>query len=173
MTYQNKDGLVIFFPSDNRSAKGTYSFGELPAAGEYRTEEFVIDLTKQTTTLTPLNQTFSILANNSRIEQVEVSAEVAAVGGTSVTIGTTDLTGTTIAAAGLVSALVTASIATQGQKVVLNVGSTSAGTQIGTTLAKAEQVAVNVAGTFTAGLLRVRVKLYVPTTTAATSQTGF
>jgi hypothetical protein len=173
MSYINKDGLVIFFPSDNRSAKGTYSFGETPSAGEWRVEEFLVDLTKQTSTLTALNFGFAPLARNSRIEEVDVSAEVAAVGGTSVTIGTVDLTGATVAAAGLVSAMPIASIDTLGERNVLIVGSTSAGTLIGTTLVKPQYVAVNVAGTFSAGLLRVRVKLYVPTTDPYNSTNGF
>lgn len=173
MSYINKDGLVIFFPSDNRSAKGTYSYGETPSAGEFRIEEFVVDLTKASATLTALNFAIAPLARNSIIEEVDVTAEVAAVGGTSVTIGTVDLTGATVAAAGLVSAMITTSIDTLGERNVLNKGSTYAGTLIGTLLTKPQYVAVNVSGTFTAGLLRVRVKLYVPTTDPYNSTNGF
>lgn len=145
--------------------------GDFLAYGETRCQEVTIDLTTLTTS--PLAQsytTFFPYANTQLfVEKVVVDVEVGAVGGTSVSVGTGYMTpGTTtnppamtaISSTAFVNALVTASINTAGQQIVLTAGSTSAGGYIGG--ASGDQTHKNyitalAAGTYSAGKIKVRI----------------
>lgn len=145
--------------------------GDFLAYGDTRVMEVTISLASLTTS--PLAQSFTTFfpASNTQlfVEQVVVDVEVGAVGGTSVSVGTGFMTAgtltnppamTAISNTAFVNALVTASIATAGQKIILTTGSTSAGGYIGST--SADQTHKNyitalAAGTYSAGVIKVRI----------------
>ncbi len=159
MPWINEDGLLVRFPGD---ALGTVAGGEYPGAGANRVIELEVDAADLTTTATAFGAPYLIVPRNSVIESVEVISETALVGGTSIDIGLQRLDGTTeIDYDGLVDGLVIASLNVDGEKNVLNVGSTSAGLLIGTETAYPGHITVLETGTFTAGKLVIRVNIYV------------
>lgn len=158
MAWNNNDGLTVFFAGELRQFDG----GEYPGAGANRTIEIEVDLASLTTTPTPFGEPWVIIPRNSVIEQIEILAETAAVGGTNVDIGLVRLDGTTeIDYDGLVVDLLTANINVQGEKTIVTAGATFAGALVGTETAYPGHLTLNAAGTYTSGKLVVRVKLYV------------
>lgn len=158
MSWDNKDGLRVFFAGELRQYEG----GEFPGAGANRTIEIEIDPTELTTSSQTFGAPWIIVPRNSVIEQVEVISETALADGTSVTIGLTRLDHTTpIDEDGLVSALPIANLNVDGEKNVLTAGVTYAGALVGTETAYPGYISALAAGTFSAGRLTVRVRLYV------------
>jgi hypothetical protein len=93
------------------------------------------------------------------IEQVEIVADTAAASGTSLSVGLIGYDRVTVASnTAFVAAAALAGFDTVGEKLVLNKGSTGAGAYIGTTTATPGFVTALVAGTFTAGSIKVRIK---------------
>lgn len=145
--------------------------GDFLSYGETRI--FEVNISLAALTVLPLAQTYTTFfpASNTQlfVEQVVVDVEVGAVGGTSVSVGTGFMTPgtlttppaiTTISNTAFVNALVTASINTPGQKLILTNGSTSAGGYIGTTSADQTHknyVTALAVGTYSAGQIKVRI----------------
>lgn len=131
--------------------------GDFSQPGAWRDLEYTVDLTKLTTT--PLIQgDTSWVGNGVFIESVQLDVEVAAVGGTSLSVGLIGNDRSTVASnTGFVSAIVTASL-TLGAQINLTGGSTGAGAYIGTTTPSTGYVTALAAGTFTAGRVKVRIR---------------
>lgn len=155
MSWMNNDGLFIKYGTE--LAVPTTG-GDYCMPGELREQEVTIDLTQMTTSAQIVADT-TFFPANMFIEQVEVVADVAAVGGTSVSVGLMELDRTTaISNTEFVNALVTASINVAGEKNVITAGGTSAGAGIGTATTQPGYITCLVAGTYTAGKIKVRIK---------------
>lgn len=151
--------------------------GDFLAYGDTRILEVTINLANLTTS--PLVQSYTSFfpASNTQlfVEQVVVDTEVGmvvAAGATGISVGTGFLTPGTLTNPPAVTAIsntaftngatfVNASFTTPGQKVILTNGSTGAGGYIGTTSAdqthKNYVTALAVGGTYTTGLIKVRI----------------
>lgn len=168
MSYFDKDGLLRKYGTEKAVPnKG----GEFKTYGELRTIEVKVDLT----TLTTGTGSASILTDQVfvpsgvRVEEVEVVALTSASTTSTATLNVglikTDRT-TLLSATALVSGLAVTAIDSTGEKTVLRVGSTSAGSSIGTTTTAVHHIMANTStGTFNAGAAIVRVKYINPTLT--------
>ena len=111
------------------------------------------------------NTTFFPMNGQVFIESVNIDMEVAAAGGTSLSVGlmgmdrstTSSPYGNTVFANGVLTAAMTA-----GASITLTGGSTGAGTEVGTQPTASTQgagyITATVAGTFTAGTAKVRIR---------------
>jgi len=131
--------------------------GDFSQPGAFRDLEYTVDLTKLTTT--PLIQAdTSWVGTGVFVESVQLDVEVAAVGGTSFSVGLIGNDRSTVASnTGFVNAMVIASL-TQGAQITLAGGSTSAGGYVGTTTPSTGYVTALAAGTFSAGRVKVRIR---------------
>jgi hypothetical protein len=140
--------------------------GDYLSYGETRNIEMTISLASLTTTPTIIsNTTFFPMNGQVFIESVTIDTEVAAAGGTSLSVGligndrstTSSPYGNTVFVNGALTATMTA-----GASQTLTGGSTGAGTAVGTTLASSTQgsgyITATAAGTFTAGTVKVRIR---------------
>jgi hypothetical protein len=163
----NADGLMVLFGTDRVRASRGGEFSSL-IEGKHCVEA-TIDLTTLPTVASGNVQIVADnvwLPNGAMIEQVDVIATKIAVSGgaATLTIGTVDQDRTTVgAAAGIVSALAKTAIDALGEYNKLVLGSTSAGTLVGTVLNNTVLLTA-AAGTadFTAGKVRVRVWYSTP-----------
>lgn len=176
-SYINPDGLVLQYGPQKTIASNA---GEFLEYGETRDMEVSINLANLTTTaiVQDLN-TFFPTGTQIFIEQVTVETEVGMVvasGATAFSVGLGYLTSgtyvtvgnasyppiTTISDTAFVNGALNATVTTPGQKSVLTTGSTGAGAYIGTTSTATTQVnyitAKSVGGTFSAGLVKVRIR---------------
>lgn len=150
----NNDGLYIQYGVTKAVPETGGDFLQL---GDARMAEFTIDLTTLTTTPVIQSQT-TFIGAAVFIEQVDIDVEVAAVGGTSVSVGLMSTDRSTVTSnTGFVNAIVTASL-TQGAKISLTGGSTGAGGYIGTTTPSMGYLTSLAAGTFSAGRIKVRIR---------------
>lgn len=157
--WRNADGLFLQFGTDKAIPT---TGGDYCMPGELREVEFDVDLTTQTTSAVIANEVeTTFMSSGMIIEQVEVVALTGAVGGTSVSIGlvgmdrsTTPSNGTTA----FVSALITSTINTVGEKNIITAGTTYAGNYVGLASPVTGYFTALVAGTYTAGSIRVRIK---------------
>lgn len=157
MSWMNKDGLYLQYGTEKAVPT---TGGEFRMPGELRTVDIVLDLTKLTSTPSIAdNAQTTFFPAGMFIEQVELVTDVAATGGTSLSVGLLDYDrSTVISNTAFVNGALTATMTPAGTKTVLTQGSTGAGAYIGTVTAKAGYVSALVAGTFTAGKITVRVK---------------
>lgn len=157
-SWRNADGLNVWFgPKEGTSGLA----GETLQYGDNHPLEFVLSLTDLTATAQYLDEHVT-LPRGAFIEQVELVVLTGAVGATAtLNLGLSkDDDATNVSDTALVSALAVTSIATVGTKLVLNVGSTGAGTSIGsTTPTDLATVVTGKYGTaaFTAGKVLVRI----------------
>ena len=155
MAYMNSDGLLKKYGTEK--AIPTLG-GDFVTLGETRNAEFTINLATLNATPQVLSDV-TFFMQGVFVEQVDVVDEVAAVGGTSFSVGLIGLDRTTVSSnTAFVAALPLASYDSTGEKTVLNKGTTGAGTLIGTTTPVAGYVTAIAAGTFTAGVVKVRIK---------------
>lgn len=141
--------------------------------GEYRTNaelreiEFSVTLTAAAY---PFGATNYILDDNVflptgvRIQEVETYVETAGVGATAtLDVGLIRTDRTTVTSAnGLIAAKTVASM-TAGEKVIVGVGSTFAGSLIGTTTTNINHVTIRVnTANLTAGVIKIRIRYYRP-----------
>lgn len=158
-TWTNSDGLHLKFGTDK--SESNYA-GEYVTTGELREVSLRI-------TLTDLADASAIMSDkvffpkNARIEEVELVTHTAATsGGAAVlNIGLVQASdrSTAIDTDGFVAALALASFNSAGEKVVLRVGSTSAGALIGTTNSTVGYIVADYdTAAFTAGEIDVRVR---------------
>ena len=157
--WTNDDGLFLQYGTDKATPT---TGGDYRSPGELRDVEFDVDLTTQTTSsaiIDGVETTF--LSSGVIIEQVEVVAIEGAAGGTSVSIGLVGMDRSTTPSNGataFVSALVTSTINTAGEKTIITAGTTYAGNYVGLAAPVSGYFTAKVAGTFTDGVIRVRVK---------------
>lgn len=176
-TWQNQDGLWIRLGPDEADMSSGGQFGDQI---DLATIEFDLawnDFNNTTQAVPRTTDSFGIaIPNGARIEEVEtvvrtaftVSAGTVAAGVLQMGLAQNDRS-TVIAAGGLLTTAATGTVlglGTVGTKVVTRVGSTGAGTLLGTTLSQQGVVIVNntTHGTnsYNAGLLRVRIRYFFP-----------
>jgi hypothetical protein len=161
-SWLNADGLYLKYGVDKATAT---TAGEYRKDGALREMEFKITLTGLATGSTILADTTQ-LPKNMRIEEVEIVAETAATSGGSAALNIglirEDRT-TTYDADGLVAALALTAIDADGEKTVLRVGSTGAGTLIGETLANTGLLVADYdTAAYDTGVIVVRIRYYNP-----------
>lgn len=170
-SYLDADGLFRQYGTQKATAE---SGGEYKTYGETREVDVMVDLSTLTTS--PLAQSYNTafpFGSNVQIEEVIAYTEVGAtsagtptfsVGLGTPTAGTTTNPPaiTTVSDTAFVNALTFATVNTSGGKVVLNLGSTSAGTYIGSSAAATTSTlwitAKASAAQFSAGKVRVRIR---------------
>jgi hypothetical protein len=152
----NNDGLYIKYGTE--LAVPTTG-GDYCMPGELREQEVTIDLTKMTTSAQIVADT-TFFPANVFVEQVEVVADEGAAGGTSVSVGLVQMDRTTaISTTAFVAALITSTINSGGEKNIITGGTTYAGTKVGTTSGTLPgYITCLVAGTYTDGVIKVRIK---------------
>lgn len=160
MSWINPDGLKVRFDHEKivRVEGGEYNYGT-----PLKVIECEIDASAIGTTATLLGEGI-ILPRNSRIESVEVMAEVGVNTLTAIDIGLQRLDFTTeLDYDGLVDGALLASIDTDGEKTVYGVGTALAGTLIGeTTLYPGRPTILRTGSAATLGRLVIRINHYVP-----------
>lgn len=155
MSWMNNDGLFIKYGTE--LAVPTTG-GDYCMYGELREQEVTITLADMTTSAQIVADT-TFFPEDMLIEQVEVVADTAAVGGTSVSVGLVKLDrSTAISTTAFVAALPIANINVDGEKNTLTAGQTYAGANVGTTASDPGYITCLVAGTFTDGVIKVRIK---------------
>ncbi len=161
-TWLNNDGLLVRF---HRSEGDLSKTGEYNTLGPTRVIETKIDLATLPTGSTILDD-YVTVPRGARIEYIEVLTDVAATSG-----GTSNLNfgvvrtdrSTTYDADGFLASFALSNINAVGKYTKVVVGSTGAGTLVGTTLAYAGLLVADVdTAVFTAGTIRVRVGFYIP-----------
>jgi hypothetical protein len=155
MAYMNPDGLYRKYGTEKAvpTTGGVY-----PERGEYRDLEVTVNLTTLTATRLIVSDVTPVPAGMF-IEQVDVVADTAATGGTSVSLGLIGYDRTTVVSdTYFVNALPIANMTPAGKKNILTNGVTSAGTNLGSTTATPGLVTATAAGTFTAGLVKFRIR---------------
>lgn len=141
------------------------TWGEFKEFGRLCTVEGTLDLTTLATGSTILSDV-TYFPKGARIEEVEIVVQTAATSGGAAALNLglvrTDRT-TAYDADGFVAALALTALDAAGEKTVLRVGSTSAGAFIGTTLANVGLLVADYdTAAYTAGVLKVRIRYYVP-----------
>jgi hypothetical protein len=162
--WTNADGLTIKWGRDEGTSGTTGQYGD-PFEGNHIIEARV-DLTKYAPGTNIILDDYIHFPKGFRIERVAVYTEVAAVGGTSVDFGfIANDRATEIDYDGLVAALPIANYNAQGKRTLLEVGSTGAGALVGTVTTPSAVGAyptVKTTGTFTAGVILLRVTFHRP-----------
>ena len=162
MAYDTPDGLRLKFGTEKAVANKT---------GEYRTGGRLHEVQTEIT-LTSLADTSAILADLTllpsgvRLEEVEIVNKTAATSGGSAVLNiglVRENRSTAYDADGLIAALALTAYDTAGEKLIVRVGSTGAGALLGTTTAnKGYLVADYDTAAFTAGVIVVTIRYYVP-----------
>lgn len=161
MAYTNADGLYLQWGTEKTVPNVA---GEYKTYGRLRDIEIKLDLTTVGTNPTIISDT-TFFPKGARIEEVEIFTQTAATGATAVlNLGLIRADRTTAYDAdGFIAALALTAIDTAGEKTVLRVGSTGAGAFIGTTLANVGLLVADWdTAAFTAGVLIIRIRYYVP-----------
>lgn len=155
MSWMNNDGLYVKYGTELATPT---TGGDYCIYGELREQEVTIDLTTMTTSAAIVADT-TFFPANMLIEQVDVVADTAATGGTSVSVGLVQLDrSTAISTVAFVSALPIANINVAGEKNILTAGVTYAGDKVGLSVTNPGYITCLVAGTFTAGKIKVRIR---------------
>jgi hypothetical protein len=162
----NPDGLYRKFGT-TKTVPNTG--GEYKTYGDLRELEFVITMASLTTSPVIQNDVL-FYPIGMQLQEVETEVQVAAVGGTSMSVGLMSTDRTTVTGNGLsntffLSAVVIADQTPVGKKVTYN---TPAAGNIGTGVAAVNTVPGYItalaAGTYSAGVIRVRIRYYKPST---------
>lgn len=154
-TWMNNDGLYIKYGTTKTTAN---TGGDYKLFGELREVEVTIDLTTLTTSPVIQNDQIFFPAGMV-IESVETMAEVAGVGGTSVSVGLVAADRTTVISnTAFLAAAVIADHNVLGEKTTYSAGIATAGAYVGTTSATTGYITALAAGTYSAGRLKVRIK---------------
>lgn len=151
----NPDGLYVQYGTQKAVPTTT---GDYLSYGETREIELTITLATLTTSAVIQAQT-TFFPTNCFIEEVIVDTEVGAVGGTSFSVGLVQLDrATPISTTAFLSAAPIANHTTAGQKFIYTTGVTGVGTSVGTTVANPGYITALCAGTYSAGVVKVRIK---------------
>lgn len=160
--WMNNDGLYLQYGT---SKAVPTTMGDFLSYGESREIEFTITLANLTTTAAILGNT-TFLSQNVYIDSITTIAEVAATGGTSVSIGTMKADrSTVISATALLNAQLLASHDGQGETNTYTIAAAAGGGNlVGTATTSTTipdgfaYITALCAGTYTAGVLRVRIR---------------
>lgn len=167
-TWKNSDNLFVKLGVSEAASQDTTK----GAAGEYkdgvggaRITEVVLDLTDLNTSTSIIINDVAFLPDNARIEEVELVTTTAATSGGAATLDVGLIKNadrsTAIDEDGLIAAAAIATFNAAGERLNLVVGSTGAGAMIGTTNTfPGLLVAKAGTATFTAGVVRIRVKWF-------------
>lgn len=155
MVWINNDGLRVRFEHEKIDLVAPR--GEAPGAGETRTIDVLVDLTK-TTAATPYLIYGDVTPRNSFIQKVEATVVKAITGASALTFGLQHYDGTEYDYDGFITALpaLTAGTEVSGVK-----GGTGAGVLVGTELAYPGLLTCTTTGTATGGLVSLRVHVFV------------
>lgn len=160
----NNDNLYIQYGT---SLAVPETAGDFVNYGGNRVIEVLIDLTTLTSTAAiQSNTTLFPDGTNVFIEQVDIVTEVGAASGTSFSVGLIQTDRATIPtnySTAFANAVLTATVATAGDKVSLTTGVATAGGLIGSSPASATgpyYITALSAGTFTTGKIRVRISYH-------------
>lgn len=156
--FLDNDGLLRKYGTDKTVPT---SGGEFKQYGATREIEFMLDLTKLTTTDQVINDQIFI-PTGTWIESVQIDTQIAAATGTSVTIGVTSTArdSATTTTNAFLDAEVTATF-TLGKVILYDASTTHHGIALGTVLTTncPGYLTAKIAGsTFTTGLLKVRIR---------------
>ena len=163
MGYLDNAGLYVKIGPETATPKVA---GEYRTPGELREIELVLNLASYPFGATNyIVDDTTVMPAGMRIQEVETYVDTAATGATAtldIGLMRTDRTTVTSATA-FVAAATVASFATVGTKAIITAGSTFAGALIGTTTASVNHITVRVnTASFTAGVIRVRIRYYRP-----------
>ncbi len=161
MAYNDKDTLLRKYGVEKTlPQKG----GEYVTDGEYRAVELSINLADLTETETVQIDT-TVIPAGMRLNEIRVITQTAGATGAGIDLGLvrTDRA-TEIDYDGLLAALATTAFNAAGKTTVINVGSTSAGALLGTTLTNPGLITASrtTATAFTAGRLIIELRYYRP-----------
>lgn len=154
-TWMNKDGLNLKYgPAKAEPAKA----GDYKIDGATREIELTLELKDLTTTAKIIDDN-TFFPKGTFIESVTVQTEKSSAGGTSLSVGLmgTDRTNT-ISDTAFLSAAPIADHTTAGQKKEYVVGVTGVGGYVGSTSASVGYISAKVAGTYTDGIVKVRIR---------------
>lgn len=154
----NQDGLFIQYGTAKAVPTTT---GDFLSYGETRDIEFTVNLANApySTAGTYIIGNTTFLGTNIFIESVNYDVELAATGGTSVSVGTMRLDRTTAVSNTNLSAAVITATMTQGASATVNTGGI-----VGTTVTPTQfpdgsaYITVTTIGTFTQGIVKFRVR---------------
>jgi hypothetical protein len=166
-TWKNSDNLFVKLGTSEAASLDTTkgAAGEYLVYGDKRVTEVILDLTDLNTSTDIIINDVAIFPKNARIEEVELVTQTAATSGGAATldvgfIQNADRT-TDIDQNGLIAAAALATFNAAGERLNLIVGSTGAGALIGTTTTLPALLTAKAGtATFTAGVVRIRVKWY-------------
>lgn len=157
MSWMNNDGLFLQYGTEKAVPT---TGGDYCMPGELREIEVQFDLATLTTSPVIVDNTnTTFFPKGMLIEEVQVVADVAAVGGTSISVGLVNLDRSTVLSnTAFIAALPIANINVAGEKNIVTAGTTYAGAYVGTTSAAPGYITALAAGTFTDGKVTVRIK---------------
>lgn len=161
MAYHNADGLYLKYGTEKATATNG---GEYRTNGNFHEVELEVSLASLTETETILNDVIT-LPTGARIQQVDVVTITAAATGVAIDVGTIAANRSTEGDYnGLLAAFPTASMDAAGEVNEVVIGHTYVGALVGTTLAAPAYISASrtTATAFTAGLLRITVKYFIP-----------
>lgn len=163
MGYLDNSGLYVKIGPETATPKVA---GEYRTPGDWREIELVLNLTAYPFGATNyIVDDTTVMPAGMRIQEIETIVDTAATGATAtLDLGLMRTDRTTVTSAnGLLAAVTVASLSAAGTKSVIPVGGTFAGTLIGTTTANVNHFTVRVnTASFTAGVVRIRVRYYKP-----------
>ena len=162
--WMNNDGLYVQYGT---SKAVPTTAGDYLSYGETREIEFTLTLANTAAGATSIIGNTTFVPSGVFIETVELDVEVAAAGGTSISIGTMRADRTTVGTGGtsnvsFANAVLTASLTPAGTKQIYNIPTAAAGgTALGTTTSFTDGFAyltLTNAGTYTNGVIKGRIK---------------
>lgn len=154
-TWLNQDGLYLKYGVTKTIPQTT---GDYLSYGDTREIELTIDLTTLTASPVIQNDT-TFFGTNMFIESVTVDAETNSTGGTSFSVGLTQLDRTTVVSnTEFLATVPIADHATAGQLKTYTTGVTGVGVGVGTTAAQVGYITALAAGTYTLGKVKVRIR---------------
>lgn len=157
-SWMNNDGLYVQYGT--QKAVPT-TMGDYLSYGEWRDIEFTVNLANApySTAGTYIIGNTTFLGTNIFIESVNYDVELAATGGTSVSVGTMKLDRTTSISNTNLSAAVATATLTQGASATVNTGGIVGTTVTNSTFTDGSAyVTVTTIGTFTQGIVKFRVR---------------
>ena len=161
MAWHNSDGLYIKYGTEKTTAGKA---GEFSPDNDLHEVQLILTLSELTATETIQSDTV-ILPAGARIQEVETVTHTAAATGTAIDLGLirTDRS-TELDYDGLLAALPTASMNAAGEKNIFSDNTTYDGALVGTTLAYSGYISASRtdATAFTAGVIRVKIRYYMP-----------
>ena len=161
MAWNNQDGLYLKYGVEKTVPTKA---GEYVTTGALREWEVKLDLTTLALTPAVVVGDTTLIPSGLRLEEIEVVVETAGVGATAtLNLGLIREDRTTAyAPTGLLAAFPIGSLDAAGEKTVVRVGSTGAGTLLGTTTAFAGHITADAdAALFTQGTVFIRIRGHV------------